>query len=190
LRERAIKNLDNGKWLRFTLESLELTAPFNLRKYHGKLLIKPAPTSIAAVKEKARITFKAGMSMPQGLLIHRLNPVLRGWAYFYRHVVSKQVFGDIDNAIWRMTWNWARRRHPRKRSKWIKDRYYASNGGRNGIFTDGETELFRMSSLPIRRHLLIRGEANPYDPDWAEYFRRRSIRQGPLPTEPPEWDLV
>ena len=29
---------------------------FNFRKYHGKLLIKPATTSTAAVKEKVRVT--------------------------------------------------------------------------------------------------------------------------------------
>ena len=88
---------------------------FNLRKYNGTLLIKPATTSIAAVKDKVRTIIKNGGSVPPGVLIHRLNPVIRGWASFYRHVVSKQVFSDIDQAIWRMTWNWARRRHPKKR---------------------------------------------------------------------------
>jgi RNA-directed DNA polymerase len=85
---------------------------FNYRKYHGKLLIKPTKTSIAAVKGKIRAIFKTGGSLPQDALIRRLNPIIRGWGGYYRHVVSKQVFSDIDHAIWRMTWNWAKRRHP------------------------------------------------------------------------------
>ena len=118
---------------------------FNVRKYNGKLLIKPATSSIAAVKEKVRGIFKAGSSLPQDPLIRRLNPVIRGWGNYYRHVVSKEVFGDIDHAIWRMTWNWAKRRHPTKAGKWIKDRYFAHKEGRDWVFTDGSVTLFRMA---------------------------------------------
>ena len=69
---------------------------FNVRKYNGKLLIKPAKPSIAAVKEKAREILKAGASLPQDVLIRRLNPVIRGWGNYYRHVVSKEVLDGID----------------------------------------------------------------------------------------------
>ena len=158
---------------------------FNLRKYNGTLLIKPATTSIAAVKDKVRTIIKNGGSLPPGVLIHRLNPVIRGWAFFYRHVVSKEVFSDIDQAIWRMTWHWARRRHPKKRLTWIKRRYYARRAGRDWIFTDGTADLFHMSSLPIRRHILIRGRANPYDPAWAAYLQLRSGRLGLPRTDSP-----
>ncbi|WP_269593433.1 group II intron maturase-specific domain-containing protein [Nitrococcus mobilis] len=151
---------------------------FNFRKYHGKLLIKPSKTSIAAVKGKIRAIIKAGGSLPQDALIRRLNPIIRGWGSYYRHVVSKQVFSDIDHAIWRMTWNWAKRRHPQKGQRWIKDRYFAHRDGRDWVFTDGSDTLFQMASIPIRRHVKIRGQANPYDPDWAAYFRRRYVRQG------------
>ena len=51
---------------------------FNFRKYHGKLLIKPAKSRIAAAKEKVRGIFKAGVGLPQDALIRRLNPVIRG----------------------------------------------------------------------------------------------------------------
>jgi RNA-directed DNA polymerase len=160
---------------------------FNLRKYHGTLLIKPAATSITAVKDKARAVFKDGASLPQRVLIHRLNPLLRGWAHFYRHVVSKEVFNDIDSVIWRMTWNWAKRRHPHKRSAWVKDRYYCRRDGRDWVFTDGTVAIYRLSALPIRRHVLLQGGANPYDPEWAAYFQRRPTRRGPPSKEFPSW---
>jgi hypothetical protein len=34
-------------------------------------------------------------------------------------------------------------------------------------------DLFTASQLPIRRHVKIRAEANPYDPQYAEYFSER-----------------
>ena len=77
-----------------------------------------------------------------------------------------------------MTWNWAKRRHPQKGHKWIKDRYFAHRDGRDWVFTDGSGALFRMASLSIRRHVKIQGSANPYDPDWAVYFRRRYAQYG------------
>jgi len=161
---------------------------FNVRKYHGKLLIKPAPSSIAAVKEKVGEIFGTGKTLPQGVLIRRLNPVIRGWGNYYRHVVSKEVFNDIDHAIWRMTWNWATRRHPQRARKWVKDRYYAHTEGCDWVFTDGSLDLFRMLSLPIRRHQLIRGASNPYDPAHASYFAARRARQrNEAPATPPAW---
>lgn len=33
--------------------------------------------------------------------------------------------------------------------------------------------LVRASDTPIRRHRKIKGEANPYDPEWEEYFEER-----------------
>ena len=164
---------------------------FNVRKYHGKLLIKPATSSIAAVKDKVRQILKTGTSQSQGLVIQRLNPVIRGWANYYRHVVSKKVFDDIDSAIWRQTWNWATRRHPRKSRAWVKDRYYVCRDGSAWVFTDGSATLFRMSTLPIQRHVKIRRDANPYDPQDADYFLERHRRQrGKTPTAVPTWLIV
>lgn len=40
-------------------------------------------------------------------VITKLNPILRGWAAFYRTAVSKQVFASIDHTlVWTML-KWA-----------------------------------------------------------------------------------
>jgi RNA-directed DNA polymerase len=161
---------------------------FNVRKYQGKLLIKPATSSIAAVKERVRGLIRSGKGLPQGVLIHRLNPVIRGWGNYYRHVVSKEIFNDIDHAIWRMTWNWAKRRHPQRARKWVKERYYSRKEGYDWVFTDGSVDLFRMLSIPIRRHVRIRSASNPYDPAQASYFAARRARHGQEASKrAPEW---
>jgi RNA-directed DNA polymerase len=161
---------------------------FNVRKYQGKLLIKPAASSIAAVKERVRGIIQPGKGLPQGVLIRRLNPVLRGWGNYYRHVVSKDIFNDIDHAIWRMTWNWAKRRHPQRVRRWVKERYYTRKEGYDWVFTDGSVDLFRMLSIPIRRHVRIRAASNPYDPAQASYFAaRRACHRQEAAKSAPAW---
>ena len=102
--------------------------------------------------------------------------------------MSKDVFNDIDHAIWRMTWNWATRRHPQRACRWVKDRYYARKEGCDWVFTDGSVDLVRMLSIPIRRHVLIRGASNPYDPEHASYFAARRARsRTEVPSVPLAW---
>jgi RNA-directed DNA polymerase len=151
---------------------------FNVRKYQDKLLIKPAKSSIASVKRKIKGIVMANKTAKTDNLIGKLNPVIRGWANHYRHVVSQKAFGNIDNAIWEMTWKWAKRRHPGKPLKWIKSKYFQSKGMRNWVFCEkgGKLELLEMSRFPIHRHIKIQSKANPYDPDWGGYFEKRSKR--------------
>ena len=149
---------------------------FNIRRYKGKLLIKPSKPNVAAVKRKIRDIVMANQSAKTDNLIGIINPIIRGWGNFYRHVVSQQIFDKIDRAIWAMTWKWARRRHPNKPSRWIKSKYFQIKGARNWVFSEkrSKLELLAMSSVPIRRHIKIRSNANPYDPHWKDYFEKRS----------------
>jgi len=102
----------------------------NVRKYHDKLLITPAKQNIAAFLDKVRGLIISHRQTPAGKLIQVLNPLIRGWAYYHRHVVSKRTFRDIDRAIFQMLWRWAKRRHPNKPAGWVKTRYFRASGGR------------------------------------------------------------
>jgi RNA-directed DNA polymerase len=37
-------------------------------------------------------------------VITTLNPVIRGWAAYYRTVVSKEIFNDLDHYMWVLTY--------------------------------------------------------------------------------------
>src|SRR4029453_16641427 len=100
----------------------------NLRKYRGKLLIKPSRKSVHAVLANVRRIIKEHKQLPAGKLIAKLNPILRGWAYYHRHVVSKATFQRMDSAIFYCPWWWAKRRHPQKGVRWVKKRYYHAVG--------------------------------------------------------------
>jgi RNA-directed DNA polymerase len=155
----------------------------NIRKYQDKLLIKPAQKNVQVFLDKVRRLIKANGQATAGRLIMELNPLIRGWATYHRHVVSKATFSKVDHQIHQALWRWAKRRHPRKSLRWIKDKYFHTLGERHWVFCGlrpGQTTtspkliyLFCTAKMPIKRHIKVKGLANPYDPQWEEYFERR-----------------
>lgn len=155
---------------------------WNVRKYDGKLLIKPAKKNVQAFLRKVRTIIREARTAKQEYVIGRLNPVIRGWANYHRNQVAGETFQKVDHLIWKQLWQWARRRHPHKPLTWVKDRYFAREGARNWVFraeVDGDegsstyVRLVKASDVPIRRHRKIRAEANPFDPSWDSYFADR-----------------
>src|SRR3984893_17820824 len=69
----------------------------NVRKYpNGKLLIKPSKKNVKTFLGGVRKTIKAALGMSAADLIHKLNPKIRGWANYHRHVVSTRTFDCAD----------------------------------------------------------------------------------------------
>jgi len=156
----------------------------NVRKYNGKVLIKPSKKNVKNFLEKVRKVLKKHKSARQETVIKALNPIIRGWANYHRHQVAKKIFGWVDHQIWRKLWQWCKRRHPNKGRGWIKNRYFHRVGPRDWVFAakvdkaNGKTvfmKLFSASSTPIRRHVKIKSEAHPYDMAWEPYFEKRRI---------------
>ena len=150
----------------------------HIRKYKGKLRTKPSKKSVHSLLEKIRKIVQANKQAKTGNMIAQLNPLIRGWANYHRHAASKKTFGSIDNALFKSVWQWAKRRHPQKPRKWIKEKYFKSFNERNWVFsgetTDGkELQLTRAVDVAIKRHIKIRGDANPYDPEEERYFDQR-----------------
>lgn len=154
----------------------------NVRKYGNKLLIKPARKSVQALLEKVQEVLAKNKAATQAQVIMLLNPILRGWAMYHRHVVAAATFSRIDHLVWVKLWRWARRRHPQKNAQWVKARYFKRQGIREWLFAcraHGVEQvrqfvLFRAATLPIKRHTKVRSDANPFDPAWYDYFQRRS----------------
>ena len=101
----------------------------NIRKYDGKLLIKPSKKNVKAFLEKVRGQVRANKSASQLNLIGLLNPVIRGWATYHQHVAASQTFGRADFEIWRRLWQWAKRRHRGKSKVWIRKRRWLHRPG-------------------------------------------------------------
>jgi RNA-directed DNA polymerase len=99
---------------------------WHVRKYNGKLLIKPSRKSVKSLLRKVRAVIKVNKQTPAGQLIGQLNPLLRGWANYHRHVVSKVIFKKMDHAIFQSLWRWAKRRHPNQSKEWIRHKYFTT----------------------------------------------------------------
>lgn len=150
----------------------------NVRKYKGKLLIQPSKESVKEFLTKVRAIIQDNQYTSTGHLIAQLNPAIRGWANYHRHVVSKKTFEKVDHGIFQTLWRWAKRRHRKKGGRWIRAKYF----GRNWVFfgqvcnkdgTHRKVHLFGAAKVPIKRHVKVRAAANPCDPKWERYFEKR-----------------
>jgi len=61
----------------------------NVRKYHGKLIIKPSKKNVKTFLEKIRKLVKDNQGATAGHLILQLNPLIRGWARYHQHVARR-----------------------------------------------------------------------------------------------------
>ena len=149
----------------------------NIKKYNGKLLIKPSEKNIKVFLEKVKKAIKEHQAASAIVLLEKLAPMIRGWAMYHRHIVAKQTFSKIDQAIWQMLWNWAKHRHGNKSKTWIKQRYFMRHEGQDWTFfakADGYINtIFKANKVKIQRHVKIRAKANPYDKEEETYFEQR-----------------
>jgi RNA-directed DNA polymerase len=152
-----------------------------LRKYGVKLLITPAKSKVKILRQKISQSITSALGLTQEALLRKLNPLLRGWANYYRNGAANRTFSNLDYHANRILWRWAGRRHPHKSKTW-KQRKYFSADGESGVFSvrvttkKGESrvlKLYRLTSTQIERHLKVRGVAHPYDPNYTEYFEKR-----------------
>ncbi|MBP2349143.1 RNA-directed DNA polymerase [Kribbella aluminosa] len=157
---------------------------FNLRRYGGKLLIKPSPDAVKRIRRRLRDEVRAQMGEDVTMLLRTLNPIVRGWAAYYRTVVSSKIFSNLDNYLWWLLFKWARRRHPNKSRYWIVSRYFGrfnSSTGDRYVFGDRTTGayLHKFSWTKIVRHQLVPGTASVDDPTLTGYWARRRRRTTP-----------
>ena len=153
---------------------------WNLRKYKGVYLTKPSRNSITSIKGKIKAIVLKARAWTQDQLIQALNPVIRGWANYHRHIVAKETFKKLDAYVWTVTWQWAKRRHPKKGHTWIARRYWHSVGTRNWLFQTEENTLQLFSDVTIRRHAMPKLNANPYlDRKYFLERKERTRRQTP-----------
>jgi RNA-directed DNA polymerase len=162
---------------------------FNVRHYRipGKLLIKPSKAAVKRFRARLRAEVRSLHGTNAMAVISRLNPILRGWAGYYRTVVSKKVFGDIDFTLWWTLFKWGKRQHNTKTGQWIVDRYFGRfNPTRQDrwIFGDRETGAYlrKLSWTPIRRHQMVKADASPDDPALTYYWQQRRRRHRPPDT--------
>lgn len=176
--------------LRLSLEKTRIThvdrgfdfLGWNVRRYGGKILIKPSRKNVKAFLTKIREAIKEHKAVAQLYLLWQLNPVIRGWANYHRGMVASEIFHKVDRVIWHLLYRWAKRRHADKGARWVLERYFHPIGGLSWHFAARTVSaderkvmvpLVRAGDFKIKRHVKIISEANPFDPEWDDYFHKR-----------------
>jgi RNA-directed DNA polymerase len=157
---------------------------FNVRRYAGKLLIKPSKPAIRRIRSRLAIEMRALRGSNAIAVLTRIVPITRGWATYYRAVVSKETFTVVDDYLWKLTYKWAKYTHSNKPKSWIVRRYFGQfNPARQDRWVFGHRDsgayLPRLAWTPIVRHCMVTGTASPDDPSLAQYWADRRRRNKP-----------
>lgn len=140
-----------------------------------KTLIKPSQAAISKQKAEIGTVVDQMRGQSQDKLIERLNPKIQGWVNYYRHVVSSQVFSEMDHWLWHKTYRWSRRRHPNKGRRWVYRKYYRRIKNRTSQFASQTHALVQHRATRIERYIRIQSGRSVYDGDeiyWASRLTR------------------
>jgi RNA-directed DNA polymerase len=160
---------------------------FHVRQYPTqkgyKLLIKPSKESIQKAKEKIRDTVRSLYGQNVAVLIRILNPILMGYSNYWKPMVSKKAFVQMDEYIRYKIIKFLRRLHPKKTWGYIKQMYFkrekTGKSKSQHILTDplSGNQLIKMSWTPIQRHVMVKYKNSPFDKELEEYYEKRDIKQ-------------
>ncbi len=156
----------------------------NSRKSGYKLLIKPNKQAIKNIKLKIKQEWLKHQACDVKTIVAKLNPIIRGWANYYKIGVSRKVFESLDAWMHKRARRYAKRMHPKKNDAWRKERYFGRfNLERNDkwIFGDFKSgiHLLKFTWFRIKRHVLIPGLSSPDDPnpEVQQWFKDKRKRQ-------------
>jgi RNA-directed DNA polymerase len=156
---------------------------FNVRRYHGKLLIKPSKAAVKRIRNRLSVEMRSLRGSNAKAVLARIVPIVRGWAAYYRGVVSKKVFTSLDHHMWKLTYKWAKYSHSNKPKHWISNRYFGRfNPDRADRWVFGDrvsgAYLPKFAWTKIVRHVMVPDRASPDDPGLVQYWadRRRKVK--------------
>ncbi|MBO0783717.1 MAG: HNH endonuclease, partial [Ktedonobacteraceae bacterium] len=112
-------------------------------------------------------------SASQEQLIKELNPIIWGWAAYYKTSVASAIFHRCDHVLWKQLASWVRARHPDKGTRWMTQRYWHQGEKRKWVFaTPTGAELRMHSKTAIQRYTKVKGTASPYDGNMLYWSQR------------------
>jgi len=178
-----ITHLTEGfDFLGFTIRQYPST-----RKRRGTVVLTtPSKKAIKALRERLADEWRKLAGQAAQTVVKKLNPIILGWANYFRVGASSKVFHAIDDYMFHRACRWTRRTHPNKTRDWRNSRYFGALNPKRPrdrwVFGDKATgeHLLKLSWLTIRRHIKVAGTASPDDPALTGYWARRRRTIGGL----------
>lgn len=151
-----------------------------------KTIIKPSREAIKrhirAMKQRIRLR----RARPQAAIIKTLNPLIRGWAAYYRTVIASEVFTRCDQALYQQLMRWSMVRHLTKGRNYAVKKYWRPNESGKLVFkTPENAEVRTHSKTKVERHVKVKGSASPYDGNlryWSQRLASHPMYSGKLGT--------
>ena len=108
----------------------------------------PTRRGLASVMAKVKAaTSNRTTNQTLTVLLHRLNPVLRGWVNYHRHGAASKTFAYLSAYTWRRVWLWLRHKHPHATVAELRRRYL-----RKWWPDQDGVVLFNPATVPIIRY--------------------------------------
>jgi RNA-directed DNA polymerase len=162
---------------------------FNVRQYPVsnsksgyRLLMRPSNKAMKEHARKLKQLFRECRGRSADDLCKAINPVIRGWANYFRVGVSARSFEKLDSYLYKLQWRWARWQHPNKSAKWRRKRYWGqvlAHPGSDWTFKGQSAHMRCHAWTPIKRHIMVQRWASWDDPDregyWAERKKHEAI---------------
>ena len=139
------------------------------RLHHGKRWVMSTVLVPKARTQRLRRTIKElfdrrtlGRSLKDRLA--KLNLILRGWGYFYRHAwCAKRVFVSIDHYVWNSILRWLRKKHPHATMKELARRFaWRKPSGRMLRWRDSNQYCFRPSTIRVAPYRMAWMPPSPF----------------------------
>jgi RNA-directed DNA polymerase len=143
-----------------------------------KLLITPSRKAVVRKRQELRAVWLGLKGHNVSAVLRKLNPIVRGWAGYYRTVVASKMFERMDTWMFHRAKRYTRHTHPDKPWKWRKNRYWGRlNKERKDHWVFGDKRsgayLLKFSWFKIVRHRMVRGRSSPDDPSLRDYWWNR-----------------
>lgn len=170
-----IVHLDDGfDFLGFTIKQYSSTRSKTGRTLH----ITPSKASIKALRRKVDTIWKHHYGAPVAALIAALNPVIRGWAAYFRIAIASKVFSALDSWMFLKAVRWVNHTHPQQSVTWKQAHYWGRLNPKRAdgwVFGNKATGayLLKFKWVAIQRHVIVRGTASPDDPALRDYWWAR-----------------
>lgn len=149
-----------------------VTGPLRFLGHHVRVRFHPGKRRMVSasfiprdksqrLRERIKAMFRRSTTRHSlGDQLRKLNPVLRGFAYFYRHAWgAKRVLGALDHYVWWTIQRWLRKKHRRSPMRKLARLYGRRKpGGRTLHWCDEGLPVFEMVGVRVGQFRLGRLE--------------------------------
>jgi RNA-directed DNA polymerase len=106
------------------------------------IFLFPSRRSLWSVMSKIKELTRSGTNQSLEQLLHRLNPVLRGWCSYFRTGQSSRTFQYLRHYTWGRVVRWLRRKYPKRNWGWLRRHLLPG-----WVPTDKETALYNPAAV-------------------------------------------